>query len=78
MTKLKKNLATTKYKGRYYGRNEDSVWIVLPEGVRDLDDPRGFIVSLDDSKSCGYRRMVDEANNEKSAKKYIDWVKRIE
>lgn len=33
-----------------------------------------FIVALDDSKLCGYRKFDESMNNIKEAKKYIDWA----
>lgn len=55
------------YKGYKYGE-ERGVWVTIaPDGTK-------FIVSLDDSKSSGSRRHVEDANNEQSARDYIDWV----
>lgn len=36
-------------------------------------DGSNFIVSLDDSKLCGHRKFIEEANTVDCAMKYIDW-----
>ena len=73
---MEKNITTRYYKGHYYGRNRNGVWIVLPKGGQNLDAPSGFIVSLDDSKMDGPRKTVNRANSETKAKEYIDWLTR--
>lgn len=57
------------YRGvKYFFDDKDSLWkIVLKNGGF-------FVVALDDSKLCGYRRIVEEYNTEKSCKEYIDWI----
>jgi hypothetical protein len=57
-----------KYKGHYYYRSPEGLWIVLSRSGGE------FIVALDDSKISGGRKMIMSANNEKTAKKYIDSI----
>lgn len=52
------------YKGLYYGRNKRGLWVVLPKGSKDLEDTGAFILALDDSKTCGYRKHIGSTNNE--------------
>lgn len=32
-----------------------------------------FVIGLDDSKDCGYKKFDESSNNVKSARDYIDW-----
>jgi hypothetical protein len=58
------------YKGYEYFKDKYGLWSVkLKSG--DI-----FIVALNDSKSSGGRKIVDSANNVKTAKKYIDFISR--
>ena len=59
------------YKGKEIGyQNGDTV------AVYDPDEQTVFIVGLDDSKSGGSRKFVDEANTVEAAREYIDWLTR--
>lgn len=57
------------YKGMEYYKD-------LTDGLWKVKDKNGdvFVVALDDSKGSGARSIVKSANNEATAKKYIDWV----
>jgi hypothetical protein len=53
--------------------------IIDTGGVIQVHDPKHetlFIVALDDSKTCGHRVMVAEANNVATARKYINWLRK--
>mgnify|MGYP001245966576 CR=1 FL=1 len=43
--------------------------------VHDPDKETVFIVCMDDSKSCGYRKFDEKHNTVKAAREYIDWLK---
>ena len=55
------------YKGMNYFKDKDDLWKVI------LDKDSVFIVALDDSKTCGHRRILEEANTENTCRKYIDF-----
>ena len=60
-----------KYKEiKYFFDKNDKLWKIF------LDQKRFFIVALDDSKNCGYRKIVQKNNTENNCKKYIDWIKK--
>lgn len=44
--------------------------------VHDPERDTLFIVSMDDSKSCGHRVFDERHNNVDAAKDYIDWLNR--
>jgi len=58
------------YKGYHYFVDKNNVWCVAS------DNGGIFVVGLDDSKMCGYRKFIEEANTEENCKKYIDWLNR--
>ncbi len=55
------------YKGMDYFQDKDDLWKVI------LDKDSVFIVALDDSKTCGHRRILEEANTENTCRNYIDF-----
>lgn len=53
--------------------------VTSKEGTIMVHDPERdtlFIVSMDDSKSCGHRVFDERHNNVDAAKDYIDWLNR--
>ena len=63
---MKKCKLIKKYKG-YNIENCDGIVEVVGGDSR-------FIVALDDSKKSGSRKFIKNANNIKTAMKYIDWM----
>ena len=56
------------YKGHNYFLDKDGLWKVI------LDRDRLVIVALDDSKLFSNRKIIDNKNNEKTCKEYIDLI----
>lgn len=63
--KVTQNVKT--YKNHKYYLDNDGLWKVEKDGVV-------FVVALDDSKTNGDRFINENANNEKTAKQYIDFM----
>lgn len=53
------------YKGRTIAKEDGSIVVMSPDGCK-------FYPGVDDSKSCGNRRFVKEANTLATARVYID------
>lgn len=61
-------MSMKEYNGYKYFQDKDGLWKVV------LGDNSLFIVALDDSKFCGYRKVVWEKNNEETCREYIDYI----
>lgn len=53
--------------------------VTSKEGTIMVHEPKAdtlFIVSMDDSKSCGHRVFDEQQNNVEAAREYINWLNR--
>jgi hypothetical protein len=55
------------YRNIKYIKDKDLLWKILINNSI-------FIVALDDSKTNGNRKIIKSKNNEKTCKKFIDWL----